>query len=373
MLGTQVAIFNSRQGRCPSGSQLWLRQTEAALDWVKATGAVLLSSIGCTTWDALTCRAAARGIPIRLVPAQSSPHGASFNRLLSSQYALQPDQCEMVEELSLTGGSLHSSPARRRDARIAELADLILPISIRAGGWLAHVLKENSSNRAKLDARFCIPYQRAVDNIAYRPACLPVPPELNDLPILWHYTRGTQGPWPDESLFQYWHDIVHAPVYPRSAAATLRRIVSSGRLQASSRHTVQEQPVVSFTTNPPHRMLPLMRWRARYGEMAFEPYAIGVPLDEAARLGIRRVQYVDRSHQRCSAERWLQQPVGRSTDWRAECEYRHAGDFDLRRIDNRAIVLVTRFTEEAKQLETDFGIRAIGLAPMREEFHHVRT
>ena len=92
-----------------------------------------------------------------------------------------------------------------------------------------------------------------------------------------------------------------------------------------------------------------MRWRRRYGEMAFEPFGIALPQPLAKRLGIRPVQYGESGiwgHCRGENDLWVQ-----------EGEWRLAGKLDLSSILREILVIVPwqwqqRFLKDRFNLET---------------------
>lgn len=253
-------------------------------------------------------------------------------------------------------------PQRVRDLHIAQMADLILPVSIRPRGWLATLLKSDPVVRGKLNGRFCVPYEHRSEPLGYRIDTDAMVRAAIPADYLWHYTRTRIGCWPDERICDFWGSVAACQSYPRSALHTLRKIVSSKTIIAAERHYSAGHNLVAFTSNSPALMSPLMRWRARYGEMAFEPYAVGFPRSAASSLGIFPVAYADTNQREtATASRWLHQSIGRITDWRSEREFRHRGDFDLRRLDSRDLILLTRYDHEACLLQSELQVRTIGL------------
>jgi hypothetical protein len=123
----------------------------------------------------------------------------------------------------------------------------------------------------------------------------------------------------------------------------------------------EQTATVSFTGLSPIEALPLMRWRARYRRMSFEPYGIGIDRSIAVEHGIDEVQY----HGLCEypasdvPRRWLLQSVGREGDWRQEREYRHLGDFDLHRVPREGVVLFCHHADEVDLLKRETELRVI--------------
>jgi hypothetical protein len=149
--------------------------------------------------------------------------------------------------------------------------------------------------------------------------------------------------------------------HPRSAIDTIERIATERYLYASTRHMPRKTPCVSFTGLTPHDAVPLMRWRARYGQMTFEPYGLGIKRTVAERMGIAPVTYYDVSAKSAIATlpAWRTQSRGVITNWQAENEYRHCGDLDLSPVPDDALVLFCRFEHEVESLAQATGIRTI--------------
>jgi hypothetical protein len=168
-----------------------------------------------------------------------------------------------------------------------------------------------------------------------------------------HWTRGVSGKWLGEREIDLWQAVLASDHWPREGLATLRRVLQSGVVLASPRHMPGNRPCVCFSALPPSAVLPLMRWRARYHEMTFEPYGVGINRDAAAALGITPVTYVSEEERPPAdlAERWRYQSVGRIGDWRAEAEWRLNGHVELSRVPAEAIRVFCRTEEEAARLK----------------------
>ncbi len=169
--------------------------------------------------------------------------------------------------------------------------------------------------------------------------------------------------WPIERLCDYYHDIINATEYPRSAFHTLINIIKSKRIAGSGRHMPANEPMVSFSSLPPVQAIDLMRWRSRYRQMSFEPYGVAIQESIAADFGVVPVRYYDG---RLPSEvpvddRWQWQSKGKLGDWQAEHEYRHRGDLLLDRIPREYLRVITRFPHEKTVIERDFGIDACSM------------
>lgn len=190
-------------------------------------------------------------------------------------------------------------------------------------------------------------------------------PELDALgtDFLIHWTRASNSAWPRERLIDYWQAVLASSTYPRTAYHTLRRILSTKQLIASPRHMPGNIPTVAFSALSPRAVVPLMRWRARYTQMSFEPYGIGLKARVAERLGLFPVQYYSgKAPEEASGEDcWLWQSEGVKSDWRQEREYRHRGDSSLGSVSSEDLMVFTQYPNEAVTIEQELGVRAVSM------------
>ena len=99
-----------------------------------------------------------------------------------------------------------------------------------------------------------------------------------------------------------------------------------------------------------------MRWRARYREMSFEPYGIGIEKKAAEKLGVRKVlygnpemyRYLDRDDQPYF------QSIGSRGFWLPEREYRFLGDLDLELLDQKDIIVIVWKPDEVSLVKSIF-------------------
>ncbi len=163
--------------------------------------------------------------------------------------------------------------------------------------------------------------------------------------FLFHWTRRSQGPWPDQSEADYVRDLLFRPAFrDRSASAALERILRMQRLLATRRLIRGQTAVVSFTARPLEELARLRTFRPHQQRWDFECYGIGIETRWLAARGARPVRYGD-------AELWEHLPQAMrpfyqcersgKADWRSEAEWRHVGDLDLGPLPNdRGLVFV---------------------------------
>lgn len=222
----------------------------------------------------------------------------------------------------------------------------------------------DGADGSRVDSSFQVDYERQQETLAYRVPVDKVNPELADLHsrFVVHYTRACNGPWPDESVVDYYRSVATSEEYPRGALATLLHIAATQRIIGSSRHMPRRTPCVSFTALPVAETVGLMRWRSRYHEMSLEPYGIAISKEVAERIGVRPVTYFDSNHRRPPADgAWCWQSIGQKTDWRAEQEWRARGDINLSDVPIDAVRLVCHTPEEAWRIREITGYVTIAI------------
>jgi hypothetical protein len=330
-----------------------VRRSRDAILWLKEHRIGLISSVGMQTWELLTALASDHHLPLRLyLPDATNETFAAVYDRLCDDYQIDPERVEIVP-VPRVAGELKEDVLRKRDRLAVEAADLLLPISIRKGGGMTELLVRAEQNGDRTDRRFQVKsaVRSKVLKLEVDKRWLCPDPELFENRYLIHWTRGVSHAWPNEKPIDFYRAVVLSEVWPRSGLATLERIVQSGTILASRRHMPGKAQTVSFSALAPIDFVPLMRWRARYAEMSFEPYGVGIKKSAADQAGVRKVRYYRRPGSTArTAERWLTQSTGKSTTWQIEQEYRHLGDMALGRIEPADICLFCRIESEAVEL-----------------------
>lgn len=354
----------SRQPLRPNADSRWLRQTREAVRWLKDSGCGVISSVGMQTWELITACASLERVPLHLCVV--CPNECSKEKLQNKILQAFDLQADLVDiQFLRTDCKAPTCPACRgiRDKTIIRKADILAPISLSPNGNMSRLLKANGARDSSLVEHFAVRYSGRTEPLQYRIFPSNLNPELREIAKnhLFHWTRATNGLWPDERKIDYYKDLFESRAWCRDAFQTLRHIVKSDRLIASSFRMPGRIPTVSFSGLPPAAVLPLMRWRARYRRMSFEPYAIGITRRAADRIGIRPVLYFDRGKNRLSGspDVWLSQSTGIITDWRAEREYRCRGSVRLSSVNKSELLLICRLPEEARTIAAETGLRAI--------------
>ena len=363
MAGAAVILL-SRQARRPCATTSWLVQTARAVDHLAQQGLRLNSSIGLSTWEMITTLGSRAKMPMTLfLVVNSTEH---FNQLKVSTletFALDP---KLVDFVPITADTTKDKSAAMqvRDRIIIEKSRLLVPISVRENGTMARRLERPGPNH-DIDPTFRTDYVAESTACAEDYSTLSLSPDIDATSdgYLFHWTRAADQAWPGERLFDYYTEIRSSQRYPRLAFDTLLRIATTRTLIASREHMPGRTATVAFSSLPPSKVVPLMTWRARYGRMSFEPYAIGVSSKTVEDLGILPVHYYDKRDKRSIADLppWQTQSRGEITDWQTEQEHRHLGNLELKRLAKKDLLLICRLPGEVATLEAATGIRTEAL------------
>ncbi len=359
----RAAILSSRQALRPCGTDEWVRATAEAIDWIARSDVVLNCSVGQSSWELTLALASSAKLPLRVfIPIVEREDHEAVGRRIAAQFELDYADAELIPVG--TGDDLSRPEAMRvRDLAILKQSDILVPISVRKGGFMDRAV--GSHEGQYVVRNFAVPHQTRRVGLAYDIEPTDLSPEARtfDEPFVIHWTRTAAGPWPGETKMEYYRSVAASDDYPRAGLHTLRRILDSRRLVASGWRMPERRPCVCFSALPPVEVAPLMRWRARYRRMSFEPYGIGLRRSVAEDLGIVPVHYynADSEEPPDGENRWRWQSSGAITDWRQEQEYRHCGDVDLSAVDDEDMVVFCRFREETECLRRESGLRVIAV------------
>ncbi len=357
-----VALLMSRQPLRPCRQTVWVRRTVQAVQWVKERGGTLVSSVGMQTWELMTALSSIERIPIHLILTPRpdlSPDETVRTTLRQFDLVHQPVSVDLLPETH--GNKTRTDALRQRDQQIIRSADRLLPIAISDRGGMARLINEADSGGKEVDRRFEAPCEKRTDKLAYNLNSAHLQQGLAGASgqFIVHWTRSCNSAWPDERLIDYYRDVLLSDHPPRSAMNTLLRILQSRRVLSSSRHMPRGEKTVSFSELSPKELVPLIKWRARYRQMSFEPYGVGIRKELAHELGIRPVKYYQtgRRSGRTNVPDWLSQSMGTVTDWRREKELRHRGDLDLANVPDKDICAFCHTSTEATLISELTGLR----------------
>ncbi|MBD3239675.1 MAG: hypothetical protein GF331_03750 [Chitinivibrionales bacterium] len=347
-----------------------MRAVVEAIEWARSQRLRVVTSVGMQTWELVLVAALRAGVPVD-VYALCPPAADRADVEAGIRAAFGLTGTDRVILLDSVEGTGKRDGLARRDARVVAAADILLPISVRPKGTMTATIARAAAGGTRLIETFTVPYSRRTAPLKFSLDPSRLSSVLMETTDTWlvHWTRTANGPWPTETARSYYDALLDSDTYPRGGFQTLCNILATGRIAASGRHMPARTPTVSFTGRPPHAFVPLMRWRARYREMSFEPYGIGIARSCAADYGIRPVVYHPAGapdHEAFPAEAWLRQSTGRITWWGDEDEYRCVGDLDLRALPGDRLIAFCRTAGEARALTARYGIPAIGFTDANE-------
>ncbi len=353
----KITILNSRQGLYPCRSHIWIQNTQEALESTQNSHPIILSSVGMSTWYILTIATSQLQLPLKLYLQKTDK--ISEEQLITKtirDYNLNP---KLVTFQFIDKNSSIEFQTRR-DKLITSSADIIFPISVRENGNLTKLISQHSD---KINTSFQIPYKSRKEKIAYTLEQSNIRNEMYNITdsYIIHWTKAHHHKWYHERQFDYYTDILNSDSYLRTAINSLHNIIEKQNIFATPNHMPQEIPTVSFSSLSPIEMLPLFKWRSRYREMSFEPYGIGIKRSVALKNNIREVFYYDKKEKHAFSQEdiWLTQSKGIQTNWEAEKEYRHLGNFNFTAIAKEDILLFTRYKKETDQLQKLTGYKSI--------------
>ena len=364
MMKLRAAILLSRQPMRPTAKSTWIQKSKEAIHWIAENGfSSIYTSIGMSTWELLIVLASQNKVhQYILIPANNIEHFHSLCQSTAYQFKLDNTMVEFMPVFPDKDRTSRNDLMQKRDKTVFENADVLLPVSIRQNGFMDRLVSEFSNKR--IIQNFRVPYEKHTAPLSYRIDRKKLSQKIKDIrtdQYIIHWTRTANSAWPTERLCDYYTSILEADTYPRSALATLKNIMETKRIIASSKHMPKKIASVSFSSLSPYEMTPLIRWRARYLQMSFEPYGIGIESQYALASNIYPVRYYDKKsyHNLSKNDSWLYQSTGIKTDWRVEHEFRYRGDFNLSLIPINKLICFCFNENEAATLENLYDIRTL--------------
>jgi hypothetical protein len=359
--GLRAVILNSRQNSRPAGSNAWIINTRRAVEDAIACKYTILTSVGMSSWEFVLYFAAPHCNPLEIfLPLEKGENMAEKKSYYIKQFMLFEDSVSWhFIEMDRRGGPYFQE---QRDRQIIQKADVIYPVSLRPGGNLEALIAENPQKA--INDSFRMEYCRSQTRCKLTLEAAEINPAIDNAVsgYLIHWTRTANDKWPGERWHDYYKAIAESDSdYPRSGLDTLNRILSDRKLRGSSRHYRRGMSAVAFSLLAPSEALQLMKWRARYQEMTFEPYGIAIRADEAERFGIKKVfygnsemyDYLD------DKDKPYFQSLGTKGFWFPEKEYRHLGDLDFSLADAKDLKVIVRKENEVEWIPEEYRRQAI--------------
>ena len=354
-------ILNSRQGLRPIGSDAWIQNSRLAVQDAVSNGYRLLTSVGMNSWEMVLSLASKSGAYQKVfVPLLEGEKPEHLKRYYMEQFRLNEGLIAWSFVEVADGPHKNRVFQQARDRQMMDETEVIYPVSIREGGNLEALLREARTRGKEIRTEFATEYSenlhRCKTEVDPKKLDCSVDARLADHVI--HWTKASNGPWPGEGLHDFYEAVCDSSCrYPRSGLDTLIRILAEGRVRACSRHYRKGAAAVAFSSLRPSEAARLMKWRARYREMTFEPYGIAIRGSYAEAIGIKKVFYgnPEMYDYLGPGERPYFQSIGTKGYWIPEKEYRHIGDVDLTMIPRDDMRAVVWKKDEVEQVEGMFS------------------
>jgi hypothetical protein len=343
----KAAVLNSRQSKFPLGADPWVTATREAMENIREKALTVVTSVGQNTWELTLSLASIHKLPVIVFAPTEGQRIQEIVDNITAQFNLNPDQSGFM--LYRTSGKAGSNKRRtRRDRAVAETADIIYPVSVRADGTMSSLLKE-------YNAKICPDFMStAVSLRRPRPdySRMTLGADWKDTDLIIHFTRTTPGAWPDENKLDYYRAVVSSQhTYCHSATATLEHILERKKICASARHIKSGYRVVGFTSATADNLSSLFRYRSRLINPNFEPYGIALSRHLAPEYSIHPVIYGDRAiFEKLPAEKKPFFQNDGDGHWRAEREWRHLGDFDFTSLNGNQLRVIVPTAAEAERV-----------------------
>jgi hypothetical protein len=346
-----AAVLNSSQSKIPCGDDPWVKNTIAAVKHLIERGYTIVTSLYLNTWEfPVYLISEYGGFQVIVSPVPGEDLGYNIYHKTIDEFRLDKDKTAMVYVKPEADSKKTKSTWFKRDLAVAQMADLLVPVSIRPGGKLEKLLVEtekdiNSDFRVDYASPLVKPPKYDFSNAIF---------DEERWDYITHWTRTCHGPWPGESHFDYYSRLVNSGAhYPNNAFSTLNNILVNKKISASSKKIRKSVRCIGFSDLEPKSMLKWMRWLPKRVNWNFEPYGIAIKKDKADQLGIKQVIYgYDDTYDGLpeNLKPYFQSRGSKDVDWSEENEWRHIGDLDLSKIPSEDLIFLTWREGEADLL-----------------------
>ncbi|MEE9442066.1 MAG: hypothetical protein V3V99_05305 [candidate division Zixibacteria bacterium] len=352
----KAAIINSRQSAYPVGDDLWVQKTLRAVEYLAGRQYTIVTSIGLNTWELVLALASQYKAEVNIImPAQKYETG--LEEKIINDFKLDSKRVWFLKSDELI-------PEKRqrllsRDKAVIDLADILVPISIRPSGNMVYLL---DCSKDKIFSRYQIPYQKSRRRPSYK--IIKLNPELSDGKWLVHFTRSGKFPWPGLTSFEFYHSMISSgKEYCQSAHNVLVRILESRIIRASNNNIADGSYVVGFSNLINVDPAEIFRYRSRLVNPYFEPYGLAISTDYVSKHGISPVIYGDRHLYDTldGDKRSFFQSRGKKNQWVGENEWRHIGDFVFDNIPPDHLRIIVPNQKEVNEFQAMSSIPVIPL------------
>ncbi|MEW6261457.1 MAG: hypothetical protein AB1641_00140 [Thermodesulfobacteriota bacterium] len=390
----RAAVINSRKPKTNRPGDRWLRITRRLTELARRESMALVASLGERHYELAACAAIENQGPLILVLDGPLPLFTPEEKKIAFQERygsfIVPGQTVLLSPFLPRRLPPLRSRKLVRDEAVIRLADRLLAAEIRAGGHMERLLtgaiKQNRGIRVYRPDQFDsatrgnrnllalgaepwsepgatvsagLEQAKKVETGAIQAGTKSSPPELGSYLI--HFTRSCLGPWPGQSLFDYYRALIAEEENAgHTAFDALGRILEEGRLRGSGRLIRGQYPVVSFTALGLAGLENLIHWRRTLARWTVEPFGLAIDRRTLFELGARPVVYGDEDTWRRlpGDQRYRFQSRGSAgRDWPREKEWRLAGDLDLKAVPEEKIRVIVPESKETAAVEARYGLK----------------
>jgi len=351
-----AVILNSRQSKTPFGDDPWIVNSIKAVKHAAQKKHILITSTEMNTWE-LVCWACGNinGYQIVVCPIMPEDKTDRAIKDITNDFGLDKNKTGwLFFEVSKAKSKKANWPVRDRLA--VDVADIIIPVSIRPDGNLQKLVNKYTEKKKKVVVE---DFQTEYASKKRYPGKMPedIGENLKNMTgdYITHWTRTCYGRLPGETRGMFYLKLVSSNgYYPNRALEILKNILIEKRIRGSSTHQRNAKSVVAFSSLHPKDILSLMSWRKRYVRWNFEPYGIAVAREAAVKAGIQPVFYGKSALYKRLSDKdkpYFQSEGENGSNWREESEWRYLGDLNLAEIDPSDIKIIVGKPDETKDLK----------------------
>ncbi len=376
--GFRTAILNSRKSRKVNPGESWLIETQKAVRNIAAEGKTIITSMGMLHYDfVLHCAMKEEAGIIVVLDTRLPP---MMTESMRKSQAVYEDffLSGITTWVSFTGEEKQAcgraERRKMRDRLVVSLSHELAPVRIRKQGNMWNLMKEFAENGGKIrtvagDHFLESPSERRgkkndpgkrgnVENAGEK---LRYAGNIGE-DFLFHYTRSHPGPWPGQSITEYFNSLIERKSESaHSGYHTLCRILRQRSINAGARLIRGRHPVVCFTELGPECIHKIRQWQSHLIRWNFEPYAIAFRRSYAERKRVLPVLYRHSSEYpdiEPSSKYLFQKHEPPDTDWSQEREHRKSGDFNFDDCREEDFFVIVPDVKEAESIVRKFDVRA---------------
>lgn len=356
----KLAIINSHQSKYPVGNDLWIKQSEKVLLEYLNNNYIILSSIELNTYEILIYLTRKyNGFQDIVIPIFKNQNKDEIINNLIKEFNLDAKKTGFYLFFNNVNPKNHKLSWKIRDEIIFNIADLIIPISIRENGYIQELL--NKTEKSKINYDYQIKYTKSLYKLLELPKLNSIK-NFDKWNYLTHWTSTFFKPYPFENYFDFYDSIFKSEnFYSHNAFNTLRHILKTKVLKATDSLIKGQFSCISFTENTPQESIKNMIWRSNRFRYTYEPYGIAFDKDYLISLGARKTMYLDRRDydNLNPLDKPFFQYYGKDKRWISENEWRLTKDIYLDKIPSNKYLIIVKNNDEREYLSKEFPYYSI--------------